>query len=228
MGSERLKSLRISPFMEKTLLTVQLRDKSVKAKEIRRNKMIPAEFYGHGVENVSIQMNYQAFRKMYRVAGKNTVIDLKIEGKGDKSVLIHRIDFDTVTDDISYVEFINVRMDEVVTAKIPLVLEGTAPAVREVGAVLIQNLDALEISCLPGDLPHEILVNVDGLTDASMSIHVSDLKLSSKITILADPEESIVSLFMPKEEEAAPAEAVDVSKVEVTTEKKDDAEGSKA
>lgn len=214
--------------MEKATLTVQLRDKSLKAKDVRRMKMIPAEYYGHGIENVSLQMNYQDFRRLFRTAGTNTIIDLKIDGKGDKNVIVHRIDHDTVTDLISYVEFMNVRMDEEITAKVPLRLEGTAPAVRDAGAILVQNMDEVEVTCLPAYLPHEIVINVEGLMDLNASVHVSDLVAPDKVTITADPEESVISFTMPKEE-VIDETPVDVSSVEVTTEKKDEgAEGEAA
>lgn len=211
--------------MEKTSLTVQLRDKSVKAKDIRKMKMIPAEFYGRGVDNLTLQMDYQDFRRMYRKAGTNTVIDLTIDGKGVKNVLVHRVDLDPVTDFISYVEFINVRMDEEITTVVPLRIEGQAPAVRDLGAILIQNMDGVEVTCLPAYLPHELVVNIDNLVDINSSVHVADIVAPANVKITADPEESVISLAMPQEEvvEETP---VDVSAVEVTTEKKDGEEGA--
>jgi large subunit ribosomal protein L25 len=211
--------------MAQATLTVQLRDKSVKAKDIRKMKMIPAEYYGRGVENISLQMNYQDFRRLYRTAGMNTVIDLKIEGKGDKNVIVHRVDTDTVTDDISYVELVNVRMDEEITADVPLRLEGQSLAVRDLGAILIQNLDTVEVTCLPAKLPHEIVVSIEGLVDLNSSVHVRDIAAPAGVKINTDPEESVISLTMPQEEvvEETP---VDVSAVEVTTEKKDGEEGA--
>lgn len=211
--------------MEKTSLTVQLRDKSVKAKDIRKMKMIPAEFYGRGVDNLTLQMDYQDFRRMYRKSGTNTVIDLTIDGKGVKNVLVHRVDLDPVTDFISYVEFINVRMDEEITTVVPLRIEGQAPAVRDLGAILIQNMDGVEVTCLPAYLPHELVVNIDNLVDINSSVHVADIVAPANVKITADPEESVISLAMPQEEvvEETP---VDVSAVEVTTEKKDGEEGA--
>lgn len=204
-----------------TKLTAQLRDKSVKAKDIRKNKMIPAEYYGRGVENISLQMNYQDFRRMYRTAGMNTVIDLTIEGKGDKNVIVQRVDTDTVTDAISYVELVNVRMDEEITADVPLRLEGQSPAVRDLGAILIQNLDSVEVTCLPAKMPHEFVVNIESLVDLNSSVHVSDLVAPAGVTINADPEESIISLSLPQEEVVEEAPVDVATAVEVTTEKKE-------
>jgi large subunit ribosomal protein L25 len=213
--------------MDTAALDVQLRDKGQKAKNLRKSGMIPAEFYGHGVENESLQMDYQTFRKLYRTAGENTVIDLTVDGKNAKKVLMHRVDFHPVTDDIHYVEFINVRMDEEVTTNVPIILEGQAPAVKELAGTLIQSLDEIEIRCLPGDLIHEIKVSVESLVDFHSALHVSDLKLPDTITLVTDPEVTIASVTPPREEEPEEApEEVDVASVQVDGETADEAEAT--
>lgn len=213
--------------MDKVSFTAQTRDKSVKAKNIRKMNLIPAEYYGHGVENISLQMDYQSFRKLYKKSGSNTVIDLEIEGKGVKNVLIHRVDTHTVTDLYTHVEFINVRMDEEVSTTIPVRLEGTAPAVKDLGGTLIQNLDGIDVTCLPRDLVAEIVVNVESLVDFNSSITVADLQIPKGITVVNEAEASVAYVTPPREEEEAPSEAavVDVAAVEVPGEKKEGEEG---
>ncbi|MBU0981075.1 50S ribosomal protein L25 [Patescibacteria group bacterium] len=177
------------------------RDKSVLAKNLRKQDMVPAEYYGHGVENLSLQLDYQTFRKVFREAGENTVIDLKIEGIGDKKVLVQQVDRDPVSNEYSHVELINVRMDEEVTTHVPIELEGQAPAVRELAGVLVQNLDEIEIRCLPGDLIHGVTLNIEVLVDFQTSLHVSDIKLPANITLLTDPELMVATVQPPREEE---------------------------
>lgn len=213
--------------MDKATLNVSVRDKSVLAKNLRKQLLIPVEYYGPGIENMSLTVNYGDFRRLYRTAGMNTVIEMTVEGKGTKNVIVHRVDTHPVTDDITYVEVVNVRMDQEITANVPLRLEGTAPAVKELGAILIQNMDEVEVTCLPAYLPHEIVVNIDSLVDLSSSVHVSDIVAPDKVKITTDPEASVISLTVANEEEAAPAAPVDVSAVEVTTEKKEE-EGAEA
>ncbi|QQR55257.1 50S ribosomal protein L25 [Candidatus Peregrinibacteria bacterium] len=214
--------------MDKATLSASVRDKSVLAKNLRRASLIPVEYYGKGIENMSLTVNYGDFRRLYRTAGMNTVIELDVDGKGKKNVIVHRVDTHPVTDDIAYVELINVRMDQEITANVPLRLEGQSPAVRDTGAILIQNMDEVEVTCLPAYLPHEIVVNIESLVDLGSSIHVSDLVAPANVKITADSEASVISLTVANEEEVAPVEAVDVSTVEVTTEKKDEgaAEGA--
>lgn len=216
--------------MDKVIFAAQPRDKSVKAKILRKQNLIPAEYYGHGVENMSLQLDYQSFRKMYKKAGSNTVIDLEIEGKGMKNVLIHNVDTHTVTDLYTHVEFINVRMDEEVTTTIPVRLEGTAPAVKDMGGTLIQNLDGIDVTCLPKDLVHEIVIDVSSLVDFNSSITVADLKIPKGITVTNEMDASVAYVTAPREEEVVTTEAavVDVAAVEVPGEKKEGEEGAEA
>jgi len=214
--------------MDKVIFTAQTRDKAVKAKNLRKEHLIPAEYYGHGVKNMSLQMDYQAFRKLYKKAGSNTVIDLEIDGEGMKNVLIHNVSSHPVTDAYTHVEFINVRMDEEVTTTIPIRLEGQAPAVKDLAGILIQNLDGIEVTCLPKDLVHEIVVDIAGLVDFNSSITVADLKIPVGITVLDEPDASVAYVTEPQEEEVIVAEPVDVASVEVPGEKKEGEEGAEA
>lgn len=212
--------------MEKAVLNAKTRDNSVKAKTLRRDGLLPGQFYGSGIENVSLQMDYQEFRKLYREAGENTIIDLKIDGNGDKKVLVHSVDYDPVSDEFIHVEFINVKMDEEVTTNVPIVLEGQAPAVKELGGILMQNLDELEIRCLPGDLIHEVIVDISSLEDFNSSIHVEAINLPEKITVLTDPERTVATVSAPREEEPEEVEAPDVEGVEVEGEAKEEGEAA--
>jgi large subunit ribosomal protein L25 len=209
--------------MDSVSLKVQVRDTEVKAKHLRRDSgVIPAEFYGHGLENVSLQMDYQTFRKLYRVAGENTIIDLAIEGSDTKKVLVHRVDYHPVSDAISYVEFINVRMDEEVTTHVPINLEGQAPAVKELAGVLVQSLDEIEIRCLPANLIHEVTVSVESLIDFHTAIHVSDIKLPADITLITDLETTVANVSPPREEEVEEVPEMDVASVGVDGEAKEE------
>lgn len=181
-------------------LEVQSRDTSVAAKNIRAEGMIPGVLYGEGVENVDFQMDYQGFRRIYRDAGGNSIIDLDVNGKKFK-VLVHQVDFDPVTDKMTHVDFINIRMDKEITAKVPLEFIGQSPAVANLDGVLTHGQSEVEIKCLPGDLIHSIEVDVSSLEDFHTSISVGDLTVPETVTILDDPELPVASVSAPREEE---------------------------
>ena len=208
--------------MDSAVLEAQVREASVKAKVLRRNNLIPAQYYGRGVENMSLQVDYQTFRRLYRTAGEDTVIDLKVEGGENAKVLVHSVDYDPVTDKFTHVEFINVRMDEEVTTHVHVRLEGQAPAVKEMAGVLIQNLDEVEIRCLPGDLIHEVVVNIESLVDFNSAIHVSDITLPEKVAMVTDPALTVATVSAPRAKEEEPTEEASVADVEVAGEAKEE------
>ncbi|MDP2625228.1 MAG: 50S ribosomal protein L25 [Candidatus Peregrinibacteria bacterium] len=189
-----------------------------RAMDVRRNGMIPAECYGAGKENVSIQMDYQVFRKAYIVAGENTVIDLKVGDKPVQKVLVHQVDFNAVSDKIIHVDFVNVDMDVEVHTSIPLNFVGISPAVKDLAGMLMTNITDLEIKCLPGDLVHAIDVDITVLADFHTSIHVSDLIVPKKITVLADSELMVATVVAPRSEEEEVETEVPAEGEEVETE----------
>ena len=115
--------------MDNAVLNAQVRDTSKKAKVLRRDNLIPVEFYGKGVENLSLQVDYQTFRRLYREAGDNTVIELKVDGKKDMKVLVQSVEYHPVSDQYIHVDLVNVDMNVEVTAHVHITLEGLAPAV---------------------------------------------------------------------------------------------------
>ncbi len=177
-------------------------------KDLRKSNLIPAEFYGKGVENKSLQVDYQTFRRLFRQAGGNTVLELHVDdGKETYNALVHEVSYHPVTDVMTHIEFINVSMNEEIHTHIPLKLVGMAPAVKELAGVLVNNLDQIEVKCLPKDMIHDIEVNIESLVDFTNSIHVGDLNVPSKITVLTPADQLVVSVIAPRVEVEAPVEA---------------------
>jgi large subunit ribosomal protein L25 len=100
-------------------------------------------------------------------------------------------------------------MNEEVKANIPVVVVGTAPAVKNLGGILTTLKHDLEVKCLPSDLPKQIEVDVSGMETLHSSIHLSDVKVPSGVKLTGNPEEVIVTISVVKEEavEAPAAEA---------------------
>lgn len=195
--------------MEILSLDVQSRDKSLKAKDLLRSNLIPMEYYGRGLGNKSLQVDYQTFRKLFRVSGTNTVIELNVDGKEKINVLVHEIQQNPITDTITHVDFINVRMDEELHTGIPLEFVGDAPAVRELAGILTHHLTEVEVKCLPKYLVHDIEVSIATLVDFNSYVRVKDLVAPEGITILNAPEDIVANVVPPRLEEepvAAPAE----------------------
>lgn len=205
--------------MEKILLEAQGRDVlGRKTNKGRKEGLIPAVVYGRGIEAKNIWVKMLDFKRLIKKSGESTVIDLKIDGKDDRNVLIYETQKDPVRDSYVHIDFFQVRMDEEIETEVELEYVGEAPAVKELGGVLVKNIDAIEVKCLPADLPSEIQVDISSLKTFEDRICVSDLKISSKVKLTIDPE-TVVALVSPprSEEELSQLEEkveADVTKVE--------------
>ncbi|MFA6991798.1 MAG: 50S ribosomal protein L25 [Candidatus Gracilibacteria bacterium] len=195
--------------MESIALSAKTRDLKIKAKDVLKTKQIPAEYYGKGVKNQSLILDYSEFLKAFRKAGKNTIVKVEVDGKDKFDGLIYDVQYHPVTDQITHVDFINVRMDQEIHTKVPLEFVGTSIAVKDFSGTLTANLNQIDVKCLPRDLVHKIEVSIEPLVTFHMSIRVKDLVIPPGLKVLNGLEETVVTVTPPKaEEEEKPAEAV--------------------
>ena len=106
-----------------------------------------------------------------------------------------------------HIDLYGIKMDQVVSIKVGLILTGSAEGVKE-GGVLVQVLNELDVSCLPMDIPNEIQVDVSDL-EIGQNIKVSDLTIDDKIKIETSLDEIIASVTQAMKEEEVVVEEVD-------------------
>lgn len=201
-------------------LAVKTREKLGKGiKALRKEGFIPAELYGHGVENAHLTVNKKDFEKAFEEAGESTIINLVL-GSEKRPALVHDIQKDFLTDEIIHIDFHQVRMDEKITAHIPLEFIGEAPAAKEFGGILNKTISEIEVEALPGDLPRHFEVDLSLLKELNQSFYVSDLKVPKGVEILVEPETVIATITPQAEEEVVEAAPADVTAVKVESEEK--------
>ncbi len=211
-----LLSATIIPTMD---LSVKQRTVLGKASNaLRKQGLIPAQLYGHGIENKNLSVDGKEFRKVFKEAGENTVVYLVAEDGKKHPVLIHDIQRDSVSSEIDHVDFHEINMNEVITAPIPLEFVGESPA-GKVGGVVTRIMDTIEVESLPADLPQSFTVDLAMLAELNQSIYVKDLAVPKNVKVLVDLEAVIATVAEVKEEviEETP---VDLSAVVVESEEK--------
>ena len=177
-----------------------------KTNALRESGRIPAVVYGHKIKNVLLDIDYKEFQKVYNKAGVNSLIGIDVEGEKEKKiVLVHDFQRDPISDKFIHIDFFETSAKEEVEVKIPIILEGTSLAVKDLGGTLIKNIAELHVKALPQNLPHEIRISIDGLKTFADHILVKDLPLPKDVKVLAKPEEIVVSVAQPAkvEEELA-------------------------
>lgn len=161
---------------------------------------IPAEVYGRGIENMHLQISLAEFRKLYKEAGKSSIINLDVEGK-ICPVIIQDVQMDLLGDTFHHIDFYQVNMNEEITAEIPLTFIGESPAVKEKAGILVKAVEFLEVESLPGDLPQTIEVDISSIVDIHQSVHLKDIKIPKGVKVMADPETVLVTVTEQAKEE---------------------------
>ncbi len=217
-------------------LVIEAQGRAVLGKQnskLRKQGVIPAVLYGKGKDSQLLQLIAKAFDKIYRKAGENTLVNLKIDGKTEKKVLIHDVAKHYMKDEAIHVDFYEVDLTKKTHAKVQLEFVGIAPAVKEFGGILMKVVNEVEVEALPADLPHKIEVNVEVLKTFEDSVRLSDIKVSDKVKILGNPEDMIVSVHAPRSEEELaslekPTAEAEKAAVEALTKEPEPAPGEEA
>lgn len=199
-----------------------------KVRFLRRQGIIPANIYGHGIDSTAINIDVRNLKNLVAHAGKTDLISLKVDDSKDPvKVLMREVQRNPMTDEPLHVDFYQVRMTEKIKAEVPLVLVGEAPVLKKVkGSSVIHLIDSLDIEALPDDLPHSFEVDVSHLEELDQTIHVKDIPLGHGVTLLSDPEQMAVKVIEARKEEVieVPVEAVAEGEGEVVGEAEEGAE----
>ena len=224
--------------MDKIELDAHKRDLlGKKVRFLRRKGITPVSLYGHGVESSALQIETPALKKALAQAGKTSIIYLKVgSAKRQHMAIVRGIQRDPVKGELLHVDFYQVRMDQKLKIQVPLVLMGKAPAVKELGGILVQEMNSVEVECLPANMCHSIELDISNLVNLDQALHVKDLKVGEGITIVTGPEKVVAKIARLRievvEAVAAPAaeaevEGAEKGKEEAEAEEKAPAESEK-
>ena len=214
-------------------------NKGRKVKKLRTKGILPAVLYGPKIKNQLLEINLKDFKKVYQQVGESSLIDLQITGsqkagqESKKLVLIHDIKKEPLLGEIIHVDFYQPILTEEVEVSVPVVFEGTSPAVKDLGGTLVREIQELKIKALPKDLPGAIIVDIEVLKTFDDEILIKHLELPPRVKVLKNPEEIVAVVVPPEkveEELAKPIEEKieEVEKVEKEKKEKEPEEETAA
>lgn len=180
------------------ILEAQKRDIKENLQNLRKGGFIPAVVYGPKQEATSIKINTIAFLKAYKDAGESTIVELSVDGE-NHDVLIQQVDRDAVKGEVLHADFYAVEKGKKVAVNVELEFVGESPA-EKAGGVLVKVTHEVEVEAMPKDLPHQIEVSIDSLTEIDSQIHAKDLVMPAGVTLLTDADEVIALIQAHKEE----------------------------
>ena len=197
------------------------------SRRLRIAGKIPAIVYGGELEPVAIQLDHE---KIW-LAQQNewfysSILDLSLGGDVQKVLLrdIQRHPFKQI---IMHLDFQRVSADQALRAKVPLhfLNEDTSPAGKTAGILVLHELNEVEVSCLPKDLPEFIEVDLGALNVGDI-IHLSELKLPAGVEVpelkLGKEHDVAVVIAKHAKEEAEDTGAPEAAEVPATKAAKKD------
>lgn len=196
--------------MEKVVLKATKRDvigKQVKA--MRREGKLPAVIYGRHVEPIAIMLDAHSAGMALSKLTSSSLVTLDVDGK-EYPALVRERQRDYIKGLLTHVDFLAVDLTEKIRTNVSISLIGISPAVKDYNGVLVQNLERLEVECLPTDLPERISVDISILKQIGDSIRVHDVDemLTDKVVVLNNPDDMVAVVTMAKDESAEGAAAV--------------------
>lgn len=201
-----------------SMLKLEIKKRTGGAEKARNGGMIPGVFYGPKAASTSIEFKASEFTKVFRQAGESSIVTLE-DGTEDHDSLIHAVDKNPLTGDVTHVDFYVIEKGKKVQVHAPLNFIGESAAVKTLGGNLTKVAHEVEVEALPKDLPHSIDVDISVLVDFSSQIKAGDIVMPAGVTLIADIDEVIALVSAPKEEEAEEAAPVDVANIELSVEK---------
>jgi large subunit ribosomal protein L25 len=167
---------------------------SNEARRMRRDRKLPAVVYGGDKESNPITLNPREIVSILKSeSGQNTVFQLKLDGGVSETVMIFDVQVDPITHSLVHADLVRIAMDVELEVEIPIELIGEPIGVRLHGGVLDHSLRELTVTCLPGDIPEQIVVDVSEL-DLHDSIRVGDLPIPDNVKVETDPDRSVASV----------------------------------
>jgi large subunit ribosomal protein L25 len=190
------------------VITAEIRQKAGKGenRRLRKEGKIPAVLYGKDTESMKLTLSARELQRLAD-AESTKLMKLKIQGNGERAVLLKDVQYDHLYKDVQHVDLHEVSLTEKLTVTVPLILTGEENRVKDEGIVQ-QLLREVDVECLPTLIPDQIVAEISSLT-IGQSLSVGELVADEGIEIITPAEETVVTIVLPSKEEEPEEEDVD-------------------
>lgn len=177
------------------------------ARRLRRGGRVPGVLYGGGAEPVDFDVDARELR--HALAGSGAVLDLSVDGGKPTPVVLKEAQRHPVRGDTIHVDLLRVRLDQAITAVVPVELAGAedAPGVRQ-GGVLEQITREAHVEALPTAIPESIVCDVSAMQIAD-TITLGALTPPAGVTLLGDLGETVIATISPPRLQAEVSEEIE-------------------
>ncbi|MGE4287425.1 MAG: 50S ribosomal protein L25/general stress protein Ctc [Salinivirgaceae bacterium] len=155
-------------------------------RELRKQELVPCVLYG-GAENIHFSVVSKDFKDLVYTPNVY-LVNLEVDGKKFRAAM-QNIQFNSVTDEIEHVDFLEISDTKLMNIQIPVKLTGVSEGVKQ-GGKLMLKMRKLRVKGFPKDFPDTLDVDITALM-LGKSIKVGEL--SFKNLELLDPKNAVVT-----------------------------------
>ncbi len=191
------------------------------SRRLRGSGKVPAVIYGGENAAQSIQLDHNdIYHKLALEAFHASILTLNVAGKKE-SVLLRDVQMHPFKRQVLHVDFQRVDKNKKIHMKVPLhfINADISPGVKTSGGIVSHVLTEVDISCLPGDLPEFITVDLVDMT-AGHTLHLSDLVLPKNVEmpmLVKGEDLPVAAIVIPRavvSEEATTTETAEEEKTD--------------
>jgi large subunit ribosomal protein L25 len=189
---------------ERIRLEVMERERvgSREARRMRREGLVPGVLYGRSAPHAIAVPERELRRALTSQGGLNAILDVVLEGqKTTHPSVLKQYQQDPIKGRVTHIDLQEVRLDQPIHATVPVHLVGgeEAPGIKE-GGVLSQVARDVNVEALPMEIPEHLDLDVSGM-QMNDTLRLSDLRAPEGVTLLDDPEETVLAtVTMPTRE----------------------------
>lgn len=192
------------------VLQADIRDDQGKgaSRRLRRAGRVPAVVYGGGRPARAVALDQNAVKKaLDQEAFYSSVIQIRV-GERQQPVILKDVQRHPAKGFALHLDFQRIVADEKIRMSVPVHLKGEkeAPGVRTGGGLVSHLMNEVEVSCLPGNLPEFLELDISAL-EVDDSLHLSDIPLPEGVEIIQlqygeDHDQPVVAIVRPRKEKA--------------------------
>jgi large subunit ribosomal protein L25 len=183
------------------------------SRKARREGRIPGIIYGHGLKSKSFLIPEGEWLKLAK-HGNIHLVELKPENGEVVNALVKEVQFDYLSGKTLHIDFLEVKMDQLITTSVDVIGHGTPVGIVQ-GGVLEQILHKIEVKCLPKDIPELIDIDISGI-ELEKAICIKDIKLPDGVTAANPPDNVVFHVIKLRLEEEATTTAAEGAVAEGT------------
>lgn len=163
--------------------------------KLRMNGRIPGVIYGHNNPNMLVEFGELELNKVINTKGEHGRLNVDIKGD-NLDVIIKEVQRDPVSDRINHIDLQMIDNNRRVMTRVPVIIRGEEHF-KDSDVIFQQQLNEVDVICMPDNLPKYIKIDVSKLSKKK-SFKVADIEVAEEISILNNPEMTVVSLTNAK------------------------------